>query len=204
MTYSYYINNKTLQRQSIRTYIRTIRHALTLQEKHTAAQLITNKIIAINNIYQSKNVAIFLSFDGEIETKLLIKTLLLMKKNIYLPITPISNTQYLSFAKYTLSTPLIKNRFNIYEPQYNITSIISIEILDVMFIPLVAFDKNRNRLGMGSGFYDKTLKKYSKNKFSYIPIGLAYDFQKIPTTLLPIEPWDIKLPEIITPNNHWH
>lgn len=203
MTHSYNIYDKKLQRKSIRSYVRSIRHTLTLHEQSVASQLLTNKIMAINHVHQSTHIAIFIPFDGEINTKLLIKTLLLMNKQIYLPIIPISNSQCLSFSKYTLSTTLIRNRLNIYEPQYNINSIIPIKTLDIMFIPLVAFDNNGNRLGMGSGFYDRTLQKYPRNQFYYSPIGLAYDFQKVPAALLPIEKWDIKLPEIITPYNHW-
>lgn len=200
--YKYNTHKKITQRQAIRMYIRTIRHAVTPQEENVAAQLLTNKTININHIYQSKHIGIYFPFDGEINTNLLIKTLLVMKKHIYLPILPISNTQCLLFSEYTLSTPLKRNRFNIYEP-LNTDSFVSIKSLDIIFIPLVAFDEYGNRLGMGGGFYDRTLQKYPKYQFSYIPIGLAYDFQKIPKQFLPIEQWDIKLSEIITPYHHW-
>lgn len=204
MTHLQYTCNKALQKQSIRKYIRSIRRNLTYQEQYIAAQLLTNKIITTNHIHRLMHIGIFISIDGEINTTLLIKTLLLMKKKIYLPIVPISNIQYLSFSKYTLSTPLVRNHLNTYEPQQNTTSTIPIKLLDIMFIPLVAFDKNGNRLGMGHGFYDRTLRKYPALLYSYIPIGLGYDFQEIPTQLLPTEKWDIKLPEIITPSTHWH
>lgn len=200
MLYTY---NKTLKKKSLRTYIRSIRRSLTSQEQYIAAQLLTNKVTTVNHILQSTHIAIFISFDGEINTTLLIQTLLLMKKNIYLPVIPIVNPQYLLFYKYTLSIPLIRNHLNIYEPQKNTTSHIPIEILDIIFVPLVAFDKYGNRLGMGGGFYDRILKKYPKHHFSYIPIGLAYDFQKISTKLLPVESWDMKLPKIITPSHYW-
>lgn len=199
-----YTHNNTIHKQSIRTYMRSIRRMLTLQTQNIAAQLLTNKIMTIRYIYQSTHIAIFLPFDGEINTKLLINNLLLMKKKIYLPIIPLSDFQHLSFSRYTFATSLILNRFNIYEPQKNINSIVSIEKLDIIFIPLVAFDKYGNRLGMGKGFYDKTLKKHAEHQYTYKLIGLAYDFQKIPENLFPIEPWDIKIPEIITPHNHWH
>lgn len=145
-------HNYAIHKQSIRTYIRSIRQALTLQEKNVAAQLLTNKTITIHYIRQSTHIAIFLPFDGEINTKLLIKNLLFMKKKIYLPIIPTSNIQHLSFSQYTLATSLTLNRFNIYEPQKNIHSFIKIEKLDIIFIPLVAFDKYGNRLGMGKRF----------------------------------------------------
>ncbi|ADV33657.1 5-formyltetrahydrofolate cyclo-ligase [Candidatus Blochmanniella vafra str. BVAF] len=192
-------------KKKIRKYIRSLRQSLTFSEQYVAAQLITNKIINLHYVDQAKNIAIFISTDGEVSTNLLIKTLLLMNKSIYLPILPniyTQSIQYLSFVKYTLSTPLVRNRFNIYEPKYNNNNIhiIPMELLDILFIPLVAFDQNKNRLGMGGGFYDKTLQHWEKKIKNCICIGLAYNFQKIPNHLLPIEQWDIKLSNIITPS----
>lgn len=197
-----YICNQTLQKKIIRKYIRTVRRSLTLQEQYIATQLLTNQILATNHIYQSTHIAIFISFDGEINTIPLIKVLLSMKKKIYLPTISNIKSQHLLFYKYTLSIPLVHNHLQIYEPQKNNSFSISTEILDIIFVPLIAFDKYGNRLGMGSGLYDKTLQ-YLKKKSSFVSIGLAYDFQKISSQLFPIEPWDIKLSEIITPSHYW-
>lgn len=196
------VGDKKSYRKCLRMYIRTIRKTLTFPEKYTAAQLITNKIMTTNHMLRSMRIAIFVAFDGEINTTLLIKALLLMGKQIYLPILPNSKFKCLLFARYTFSTPLICNYLNIYEPKWNDSSIIPIEKLDIIFVPLVAFDTGGNRLGMGGGFYDRTLKNW-KYQSNYIPVGLAYDFQRIPTRLLPTETWDITLPEIITPSYHF-
>ncbi|URJ29022.1 5-formyltetrahydrofolate cyclo-ligase [Blochmannia endosymbiont of Camponotus sp. C-046] len=196
-----YADDKKSYRKFLRMYIRKIRRTLTFQEQYIAAQLITNKIIIINHIHRSARIAMFIDCDGEINTSLLIRTLLLMHKQIYLPILTDSGSKYLEFARYTFSTPLICNHLNIYEPKWNTSSIMPIEKIDVIFVPLVAFDIGGNRLGMGGGFYDRTLKNW-KHQGHYIPIGLAHDFQKIPTQLLPVETWDVILPEIITPSHH--
>ncbi|URJ32632.1 5-formyltetrahydrofolate cyclo-ligase [Blochmannia endosymbiont of Camponotus sp.] len=196
-----YVDDKKLYRKFLRMYLRSIRRTLTFQEQYTAAQLITNKIMTITHIHKSTRIAVFIDFDGEINTTLLIRSLLLMHKQIYLPILPDSGSKCLLFAQYTFSTPLICNHLNIYEPKWNISSVIPIEKIDVIFVPLVAFDTSGNRLGMGGGFYDRTLQNW-KHQSNYIPIGLAHDFQRIPTQLLPIETWDITLPEIITPSYH--
>lgn len=194
-----YICHNKLYKKSIREYMRIVRRSLTFQEQHTAAQLITNKLMTMDYIHKSKHIAIFIAFDGEIRTSLLIRTLLCMHKKIYLPVLPNAKGECLLFLRYTFSTPLIYNRLNIYEPVWNINSIIPIEKLNIIFVPLVAFDNYGNRLGMGGGFYDRTLKNW-KNQSNYVPIGLAYDFQRIPTQLLPMEKWDLTLPEIITPS----
>lgn len=184
----------------IRTYIRSLRRSIKVSDQYVAAQLITNKILTLNSLHRSINIAIFISFDGEIRTDLIIQSLLSMNKRIYLPVLTDSKSQLLSFVQYTLSTPLIQNRFNIYEPKYNTISILPIEMLDIMFIPLVAFDEHKNRLGMGGGFYDKTLY-YWNQRLDPICIGLGYDFQKIPIEIFPKNKQDIKLSKIITPNH---
>ncbi|URJ30985.1 5-formyltetrahydrofolate cyclo-ligase [Blochmannia endosymbiont of Camponotus sp.] len=194
-----YICHKKLYKRSIREYIRIVRRSLTFREQYIAAQLITNKIMTMDYVHKSKRIAVFINFDGEIRTSLLIRTLLCMHKQIYLPVLPYSEDQCLLFLRYTFSTPLIYNRLSIYEPEWNANSIIPIEQLNVIFVPLVAFDNHGNRLGMGGGFYDRTLQNW-KHQSNYVPIGLAYDFQRIPTQLLPMDQWDLTLPEIVTPS----
>ncbi|URJ27938.1 5-formyltetrahydrofolate cyclo-ligase [Candidatus Blochmannia vicinus (nom. nud.)] len=196
-----YICYKKLYKRSIREYMRIVRRSLTFREQYTAAQLITNKIMTMDYVHKSERIAVFIAFDGEIRTSLLIRNLLYMHKQVYLPVLPYSENQCLFFLRYTFSTPLIYNRLNIYEPEWNVNSIVPIEKLDIIFVPLVAFDNYGNRLGMGGGFYDRTLQNW-KNQSNYIPIGLAYDFQRIPTQLFPVDEWDLTLPEIVTPSYH--
>ncbi|CAD83328.1 ligase;5-formyltetrahydrofolate cycloligase family [Candidatus Blochmanniella floridana] len=192
-----------LNKKAIRSYIRSLRQSLNYSEQYKSAQLITNKIINLDCIHKATHIGIYISFDGEIYTDLLIKFLLSMKKKIYIPVL-LHKQQHLLFAPYTLSTPTIQNYLNVYEPKYNIIDLISLDKLDIIFIPLVAFDDHGNRLGMGGGFYDKTLQ-YQKHKSHCIYIGLGHDFQKIPTSILTQEKWDVKLPKIITPSYlHWH
>ena len=69
------------------------------------------------------------------------------------------------------------------------------EDLDIIFIPLLAFDKNLNRVGMGKGYYDKTLHGKKAGKL----VGLAYDFQEI-SNAFP-EDHDVAMNAIITSKN---
>ena len=73
-----------------------------------------------------------------------------------------------------------------------------IYIPDIMLIPLVAFDKNLNRLGYGGGYYDRIIE-FLKKKKKIITIGLAFDFQKFNS--LPISKFDQKLDYIVTNKN---
>lgn len=171
-----------------------LRKQLTYQQQHYISKKINKIIINYEYIKKAKNIAIYLSSNGEVNTYLLISKLL-KKKNIYLPVLHPFIDKKLLFIKYKKFEELKINKFNILEPQLNLLNLISLNSLDVIIIPTVAFDVLGNRLGMGSGFYDFTLKNWEK--YNFLLIGLAYDFQKLKKIKKNF--WDVPLSTIITP-----
>ena len=87
-------------------------------------------------------------------------------------------------------------------PDINEAKEIPIQSLDIILIPLVVFDQSCNRIGMGSGFYDKALSALDNSKKKTYLIGLAYEFQKVNQ----IEPnkWDIPLDYVVTEKKVYH
>ncbi|MCW5196708.1 5-formyltetrahydrofolate cyclo-ligase, partial [Buchnera aphidicola (Pemphigus obesinymphae)] len=161
-----------LIRQNIRLYIRNIRNKLTYYEKEELSLKIALHIFQYEIMKKVKNVALFLSFDGEIGTESLIKKLWGKNINVYLPVLDKFNAKNLLFVKYNKDTSLKLNKLKFFEPTNIIDSTILLNKLDIIFVPLVAFNKKGYRLGMGGGFYDFILKDWQKNNF--LPIGLAY------------------------------
>ena len=96
----------------------------------------------------------------------------------------------MDFYKWSFSDLLKINKYGIPEPETK-----NKVYPDVILVPLVAFDKNLNRLGYGGGYYDRLIKKLSKKK-KIIKIGLAFSFQKIDK--VPINIYDQKLDYIVT------
>ena len=96
----------------------------------------------------------------------------------------------MDFYKWSFSNLLKVNKYGIPEPEVK-----NIVYPDILLIPLVAFDKNLNRLGYGGGYYDRYIEKLSKKK-NIIKIGLALSFQKI--NKVPINVYDQKLDYIVT------
>lgn len=187
------------QRQQIRQTIRQARRQLTPEQQKIAAEQAKLNALQHPKIAQAKNIALFLSFDGEINTQPLIDALWQQNKQIYLPVLHPFSAHHLLFLHYHPDSLLVKNRFNIAEPPLDVRDVLPPEQLDVMLIPLVAFDSQGQRLGMGGGFYDRTLANWQKSGF--YPIGLAHDCQHVEQ--LPVAHWDIPLPEIITPKKIW-
>ncbi|PCJ49342.1 MAG: 5-formyltetrahydrofolate cyclo-ligase [Gammaproteobacteria bacterium] len=140
-----------------------------------------------------KKIAIYLQHDNEIDTSELIKLLVVLGCELYLPkIARVSSNHSMEFCRYDTAATLEKNRFGIKEPI--IDDFIDINELDLIFLPLTAFDGQGNRLGMGGGYYDRALAKLTNT--NTLLAGLAYDFQRIP--LCPKESFDQSLKIVLT------
>ena len=127
----------------------------------------------------------------EIDDLVLLRKFEKNKFKISLPV--IKKNFQMDFYKWTFSSPLKVNKYGIPEPEIK-----SIVYPDILLIPLVAFDKNLNRLGYGGGYYDRLIEKLSKRK-NIIKIGLAFSVQEIDK--VPINMYDQKLDYIVT-NKH--
>ena len=173
--------NEYMDTKALRQQIRQQRRALSDSEREHAAFLLCERIAASRAFQQSKHVAFYLTNDGEIDLSLLIKHAWQQGKKCYLPVLAEPNTQRLWFILYTADTKLRNNRFGIPEPIHSRkTRLRKTLSLDLILMPLVAFDQQGNRVGMGGGFYDRTLAFLRQRKYWHKPnlLGVAYEFQK--------------------------
>ena len=186
-------------RSQLRKEIRQRRNALAVTEQSNAAIALTKRLSSHNQILQAKRIAIYLSNDGELSTAKFINWCWHNNKEVYLPVVHPFSKGNLLFLHYQEDTKLVSNRYGILEPQLDVTMVCPLDQLDIICTPLVAFDNSGARLGMGGGFYDRSLAQWQQNK-TY-PLGLAHDCQLVDT--VPVEGWDIPLPEIITPSKNY-
>ncbi len=112
------------------------------------------------------------------------------KKNFIIALPKIKKNSQMNFFQWSTNDPLAINKFGIPEPISRV-----VKFPDVLLVPLVAFDKNFNRIGYGGGFYDRYIKKIRKKK-KVLTIGFAYSFQKVKK--IPTNNYDIKIDFIIT------
>ena len=181
----------------MRRELRIKRNKLTsLEQKKSAdilARLIHNEQL-LNNV---KNIGIYLENDGEIGTSQLLKMALESNISCFLPVLESSTQNNLCFVRYDNDTPLHKNKFGILEPSLNEKNSIDPVKLDVIFLPVVGFDRSGSRLGMGGGYYDRALaftkvSKLDKPKL----VGLAHSIQEIKSINRQV--WDIPINFIAT------
>lgn len=151
---------------------------------------LAKKIFLENNLFSSHtHFACYLATSHEFDCKPIIEAIWSLNKKCYLPM--ISEKNDLQFATYFPETKLKGNRYQILEPAD--PDFFPKEKIDVVFLPLVGFDLQGNRLGMGKGYYDKTFSSLTKKP---ILIGLAYDFQKVEK--IPKDDWDVQLDGVLT------
>jgi len=116
------------------------------------------------------------------------------KKNFKVGLPVIKKNYKIDFKYWIPNEPLYINKYGILEPKkQNITF-----KPDIILVPLVAFDKNLNRIGYGKGYYDRVLKQLSSNK-KILTIGMAFYFQEV--SIIPINQYDYNLDCILTDRN---
>ena len=184
-------------KQHIRRQIRQQRRQLSKSQRQHAAEQLLGSLLHAPEFLYSQHIALYLSNDGEIDTAPIIDNLQQRQKTLYLPVIHpfLHGQQY--FISWHAQQPLRRNRFGIQEPKLTGNTLIPTAFLQLICLPLVAFDEQGNRLGMGGGFYDRSLAFMHQPKGNKPAlIGLAYELQKFSS--LPVEPWDQPLKAIAT------
>ena len=184
----------------IRNRIRAARRALGSQVREINSSKICQRFSELNSFKSAQHVAAYLAFDGEADPMELMSSAVEQGKHVYLPIM-VGKSQPLAFAPWGPSAKMMKNRFDILEPEVEKSQWIAAEELDFVVCPLVAFDEQGNRIGVGGGYYDRTfafLNEPDHNKRVQL-VGFAFELQKLDS----VEPqsWDVQLDAIVTESN---
>lgn len=199
-------------RSTLRRQVRLARQALSpLQQQQNAIALL-NQIDQLAELATAQHIALYLSNDGELDTAPLLAYLQGLGKTLYLPVLHPFCEGYLLFQRYDANTVMTVNKFGIREPKPDVSAIMLPAELDIIFMPLVAFDARGHRLGMGGGFYDRTLSaiagvavagasRAAVTGAKPLLAGLAHQCQQVDA--IPAECWDVPLPLVITPAHIW-
>jgi 5-formyltetrahydrofolate cyclo-ligase len=185
-----------MNKAELRRHIRDRRRAVTLDDARTAARRLLRLAMRHRLLLRARRIGFYLPMVEEIDLLPLINAALWLGKECYLPVVPRRSARQMWFSRLTPLPHWYQNRFGIHE--HWSPHVVRARRLDVLFMPLVAFDARGNRLGMGGGFYDASLGYLRHRRFWRKPhlIGVAYEFQKV--EVLPSEPWDIPLDAVLT------
>jgi len=185
-----------LEKKQLRNELRARRRALNPTQQAQASLFLLRHLMQLPQFMRARNVALYLANDGEINPEPIARQLWKMEKHCFLPVLRPDKRRDLWFVEYTPDALLTKNRFGIPEPDFRTQHKMSAQLLDVVLMPLVGFDRSGARLGMGGGFYDTTFAFKQRPAGKPALIGLAHACQEVAS--LATESWDIPLFAIVT------
>lgn len=184
--------------EQIRQRCRLSRRTLTPLEQTRHGEAFAQLFDMAGLLLRSNRIAAYLSASGELDPSALFPLIHRSRKRLFLPVLRPHPQRKLWFLHYPEKGPLIENRFGIAEPPLKHQHICLPWALDLIVVPLVAFDGRCNRLGMGGGFYDRTLAylRHRKRWRKPLLVGAAHECQRVDK--IATNEWDIPLDLVIT------
>jgi 5-formyltetrahydrofolate cyclo-ligase len=192
------INASDHSRSALRRLLRQKRRALTALEQRQAARQLHRQLIHHPLFRRARQIAFYLPNDGEIDPRALLRTAQRLGKATYLPVLSHWPKTHMRFQRVRPNERWTRNRFRIIEPRYNRAQQRKPWTLDLVLMPLVGFDTQGGRLGMGGGFYDRSLAYLKRQKVWQSPglLGLAHECQKVDRLML--ASWDVPTKATVT------
>lgn len=182
--------NKKIKVELRKKYLKILKE-LNSEQKKQWDDIIFQKFINSSYFKKYNVFGIYFSLSYEVDTVRIIEFLLANNKKVALPRI---NGQDLEFCYInSISDLLIDNKWNIYQPKKN-CQVVNNKDLEIIILPLVAFNKNKQRLGHGAGYYDRFLH----NSVNFFKLALAYKIQEISSNIIFCDNWDIMFDDIVT------
>ncbi len=170
-----------LSRPALRQQLRQARRSLSRSEQKTAARALYRQLAQHPLFRRARHIALYLPSDGEIDPRLLQLQAWKRGMQLYIPVLSRWPLTRMVFQQISPGEPLRRNRFRIAEPVANRARQRKAWTLDLILLPLVGFDDGGGRLGMGGGFYDRSLASLvrRRNRQTPVLVGLAHDCQRV-------------------------
>ncbi|WP_447554809.1 5-formyltetrahydrofolate cyclo-ligase [Vreelandella sp. EE22] len=194
------IDAQRFDKNALRRELRRRRRALSPTQQRQAASRLCRRLQHLPELQRARRVSLYLPVGGEIDPTPLLGWLRKRRVTVYLPVLRPLSTNSLWFVRFDGDTPMVENRFGIREPCTRFGARrhnrLPAWALDTLIVPLVGFDSEANRMGMGGGFYDRTLAFMQGNGPKPRLVGVAHACQEV--NRLSVEPWDIPLDAVVS------
>ncbi len=180
----------------LRRQLRSRRAALPAGWRREAGRRLVRNLRREPLFWRARRIAFYISSRGEPDLADLLTQTERAGKSCFLPV--IRPGRRLAFVRWRTGEPLHSNRFGIPEPRFSSRAVARTWSIDLVLVPLVAFDAEGRRLGMGGGFYDRTLACRRQGAGTPGPrlCGVAWQWQEVQR--LPERAWDVPLDAVVT------
>lgn len=168
------------------------RSELKREEVIEKSNAIKTRLFQLSEFIDSKVILFYVSFRNEVDTIDMISECLNSGKRVIVPVVVPGNKNLL-LSELRSIDELSPGNYGILEPDKSFIRPVSEEVIEIVIVPGVAFDKNRYRLGYGGGYYDRLIKKLPENCMT---AGLAFETQIVEE--VPKEEYDMMVDMIIT------
>jgi 5-formyltetrahydrofolate cyclo-ligase len=187
-----------LSRPQLRRLLRKARRALGASAQRQAGEQLYRQLSQHPLFRRARHIALYLPTDGEIDPRPLMRAAQRRGKATYLPVLSAWPRTKMVFQRVRPNERLRPNRFRIAEPTANVQRQRKVWALDLIMLPLVGFDPEGGRLGMGGGFYDRSLAYLQRRHNWHKPtlLGVAHECQKVDR--LALASWDVVLHATVT------
>ncbi|MFD2111533.1 5-formyltetrahydrofolate cyclo-ligase [Thiorhodococcus fuscus] len=187
---------------STRRALRHARRALSPREQRRHAIAVARRLRRAPHFLRAHRIAFYWPADGELDPRPLMEHALALGKTCLLPIldraSNSTSRRRLQFVRFRSGDRMRPNRFGIPEPNARGRLLTPSHAIDLIIMPLVGFDERCHRIGMGGGYYDRTLAFLRRRNHWRHPrlIGVAHECQRLER----IEPqsWDVPLDAVAT------
>ncbi len=189
-------------RSELRRQKRRARRQLRPAEQQQASDAVARQLRQLAAFRNARRIALYWPADGELEIWPILRDAWAAHKQVYLPCLDPLGSRQLRFRGFRADADMSTNRYGIPEPAPD-NPAADLWSLDLVLLPLVAFDESGQRLGMGGGFYDATLGVLRHNRLPRRPrlLGLAHTCQQVDQ--LQTHAGDVTLDGIITPQRYF-
>jgi 5-formyltetrahydrofolate cyclo-ligase len=190
----------TRNRDDIRREMRSRRRAVTRRERDIAARRFVIGAERAHLLRPGYRIALYHPFGHEADVVRITQRAWQRGCRVYAPVVTHRHRFTMRFVPWQPDACLKLNAFGIPEPESSLQDRIALLRLDVIFMPVVAFDERGWRLGSGAGFYDRCLRHLRGSRLWRRPklVGVAYEHQKV--AALSPSAWDVPMDAVLTEN----
>jgi len=186
-------------RHILRTTLRQARREIPANQRIAAAERLATQLLSLPFAPDTGYAAGYWAMDGEIS---LHAWQLRLPVDVHYCLPVLHQDGRLRFARFSPGAPLKTNRFGIPEPDVPTSALLPAEAMALVVLPLIGFDGNGNRLGMGGGWYDRSFAFRQSCPAPPWLVGAGFALQQVAAGLTP-EPWDVRLDAVCCETGHW-